>query len=296
MSEDRRAQPTALEIREKRQRRTGYIVQRCMDVAAKHITAERLTSIVLGAFVKTPKLEQCTDESLFLALMTCAQYGLEPSGPQGHAYLIPYGSECTLILGYRGLAELARRSGEIRSMDARVIYAGEDASIEAGSDGIRVRHTISLTVDRSGITPKNAAERLIGAYATVTTKDGATYCEFITVGQIEERRKRGGSGKGSKTPWDTDYVAMARKSALRALLGGGLVPMSAEILNVVERDEPEAIDAEDVRQLSTTPRTLSALGSAQQIEAPPPTVMDAADLAQRVAASEPLAAVGGDEE
>lgn len=268
MSEDQKAQPTALEIREKRQRRTSYLVQRCMDVAAKHITAERLTSIVLGAFVKTPKLESCTDASLFLALMTCAQYGLEPNGPQGHAYLIPYGQECTLILGYRGLAELARRSGEIASMDARVVYVGEDVEIDAGSSGLLIRHKISLTADRSGVTAKNATTRLVGAYATVRTKDGASYSEFLTVGQIEDRRKRGASGNGKKTPWDTDYIAMARKSALRALLGGGLVPLSAEIAAVIDRDETVTVDAEDLQRRAPTPVTIPGLAPAQ-IEASP---------------------------
>lgn len=285
MSEEQRAQPTALEIRERRQRVVSAAVDRAMGVAATHITRDRFSSVVLGAFAKTPKLEECSPASLALCLMTCAQYGLEPNGPMGHAYLIPRATrkevdgvwrdvlECTLMLGYRGMAELARRSGEIRSIDARVVYVGEDVDISAGSDGLVIRHKISTSVNRSGVTPDNAVERIVGAYAVATTKDGGRYGEFLPIDQIEERRKRGASGstisrgrnagKRVSTPWDTDYAAMARKSALRALLGGGLVPMSAEILQVVEQDDPPAIEAADLRQRAPTPVTIPGLAPAQ---------------------------------
>lgn len=298
MSEDQRAQPTALEVKQRRRATALAAVDKAMEVAASHITRERFAAVVLGAFAKAPKLEECTPASLALSLMVCAQYGLEPNGPMGHAYLIPRNRrfkddndkwhsvmECSLMLGYRGMAELARRSGEIQSMDARVIYADETASITAGSDGLSIRHEISLTADRSGITPDNAQDRIIGAYASVTTKNGGRYCEFLTIAQIEDRRKRGASGETSKfsklpggrtpTPWDTDYAAMARKSALRALLNGGLVPLSAEIASVIDRDEAITIDADGVKQGDPTPRTVPGLAPVPQIEAPAPDVLDA---------------------
>jgi recombination protein RecT len=236
--------------REARRALVDGAVDRAMVVAASHVSRDQFAGLVLGAIAKTNNLDQVTGASLALCLMTCAQLGLEPNTPLGHAYLIPrfvkgvY--ECTLILGYKGLLELARRSGTIATMDARVVFKGEVAKVTGGTNGLRIEHEIDLDLDRGGVKAANAAQRIRGAYATIVTKDGATYTEYITVSQIEERRKRGASGKGTTTPWDTDYLAMARKSAVRALLMSGLVPLSAEVVEAIRNDEPETIDAEEL--------------------------------------------------
>jgi recombination protein RecT len=238
--------------REQRRKLVDGSVERAMVVAAKHITRERFAGLVLGAMAKTPHLDEVTPASFAMCLMTCAQLGLEPNTPMGYAYLIPRrakgggGYECTIILGYKGLLELARRSGEIATMDARVVFKGETVKVTAGTRGMNIEHEIDPFLERGGVNKNNAAQRIVGAYATIVTKDGATYTEFITVSQIEERRKRGASGSGSTTPWDTDYIAMARKSAVRALLMSGLVPLSPEVFEVVRNDEPDTIDAEEL--------------------------------------------------
>lgn len=236
--------------REQRRKLVEGAIDRAMVVAASHVSRDQFAGLVLGAVAKTKNLDQVTGASLALCLMTCAQLGLEPNTPLGHAYLIPRFSkgayECTIILGYKGLLELARRSGTISTMDARVVFKGEELKVTAGTNGMRIEHVIDPFIERGGVTKGNAPQRIVGAYATIVTKDGATYTEFITVSQIEERRKRGASGGGTTTPWDTDYLAMARKSAVRALLMSGLVPLSAEVVEAIRNDEPETIDAEEL--------------------------------------------------
>lgn len=283
----------AAQMREKRQSMVDGAVGRAMVVAASHITRERFAGLVLGAMAKTPHLDEVTPASFAMCLMTCAQLGLEPNTPMGYAYLIPRrakggsGYECTIILGYKGLLELARRSGEIATMDARVVFKGETVKVTAGTRGMNIDHEIDPDLDRGGVTKGNAAQRIKGAYATIVTKDGATYTEYITVSQIEERRKRGASGSGSSTPWDTDYLAMARKSAVRALLMSGLVPLSPEVIEQVRNDDPETIDA---GELTSRPTVDAPWKQIPDLSSPAESDIDGdAAPAERVERSEPPA-------
>ena len=79
------------------------------------ITPERFTRMVFTALSSNPTLQECTPQSFLGAMMQSAQLGLEPNTPIGQAYLIPYRNhgrqECQFQLGYKGLIDLAYRSG-----------------------------------------------------------------------------------------------------------------------------------------------------------------------------------------
>ena len=85
----------------------------------KHLDAERFTRIAITALTRTPKLQDCTQESFFRCLLDLSAAGLEPDNRR--AYLIPYGKECTLIISYMGLIELIRRSGDVNSIRAEIV-------------------------------------------------------------------------------------------------------------------------------------------------------------------------------
>ena len=92
------------------------------QVAAGHMKPERMMRLMANAMRTTPKLAECDPMSLLGGLMTCAGLGLEPNTIMGHAYLIPFKNnrkkitEVHLIVGYKGLIDLARRSGHISSI------------------------------------------------------------------------------------------------------------------------------------------------------------------------------------
>ena len=102
------------------------------------ITPERFTRIVLSALSTNPKLAQTTPQSFLAAMMTAAQLGVEPNTPLGQAYLIPYFngktrcSECQFQLGYKGLIDLAYRSGEVSMIQAQVVYENDEFSFSFG--------------------------------------------------------------------------------------------------------------------------------------------------------------------
>ncbi len=115
--------------------------QQLSTVAAKHMNPERMMRLMANALRTTPKLGECQPLSLLGAMMQCASLGLEPNTVLGHAYLIPFdeskwnpqtrqrdkvGTNVQLIIGYKGLIDLARRSGHITSISANVHYSDDE--------------------------------------------------------------------------------------------------------------------------------------------------------------------------
>jgi len=187
----------------------------------KHVTAERLARIALTQLRQTPKLLECTRESLLGAIMQCAQLGLEP-GTLGQCWLIPYGKEATFILGYRGMCQLAWRSSQISSIAARAVFEGDVFAYDFGTD--------ELKHQPGGITDP---AKLTHAYAIVRTANGGRLWDVMTRGEIEAIRKR--SRAGESGPWKTDAAEMWKKTVMRRLFK--IAPLSAELQTALALDE-----------------------------------------------------------
>lgn len=216
---------------------------RCADFLTSPDAVERLARIAGSEAVKNTKLRECSPVSIVSSLMLAAQLNLEPSSALGHAYLIPRRQECTLLIGYKGLLELARRSGDIRSIAANVVYQDEvDLGLfHASYAPADVEHRFSVqNIDRRD-------QNIVAAYAVCELASGGTQIAILTRQDIEARRRKSGGNGG---PWKTDYAAMARKSAIRALLNGGTVPMSSQLR--------AAVTVENERELSPDPVTVDA--------------------------------------
>ena len=90
----------------------------------KHLSPERFCRIAITALTRTPKLADCTQESLMKCLLDLSAFGLEPDGRRAH--LIPYKDQCTLVIDWKGLAELAMRSGIIAKLHADVVCENDE--------------------------------------------------------------------------------------------------------------------------------------------------------------------------
>ncbi len=193
------------------------------QVAPKHLTPDRITRIAMTSIVRTPKLADCTPQSLLGALLTCTQLGLEPDDAGGRAYLIPYKDQCTLIIGYKGLMELARRSGDIVGLEARVVYDCDDFDYRYGSDP-------SLThKPKVGLQTKTP----VAVYAVARLKNGTPQFEVMDIAEVNAIRDRSRAGKAG--PWVTDFAEMARKTVMRRLCK--YLPSSPELSQAVTLDE-----------------------------------------------------------
>src|SRR5690554_6159084 len=193
----------------------------------KHMDPDRLARIATTVMRQTPQLGQADPASFLGALMTCAQLGLEP-GPLGHAYLVPFKNhktgtlEVTFIPGYRGLVELARRSGQVQSVQARIVRDGDEFDYEFGLEP-KLRHRPTADADKP----------VTHAYAVLRLKDGGVDFDVMTVAEVDAIRKR--SRAANNGPWVTDYAEMAKKTVLRRLLK--TAPMSVEYQQSVANDE-----------------------------------------------------------
>lgn len=200
-------------------------------VAARHLNPERMMRVMANALRATPALAECEPMSLLGALMQCATLGLEPNTPLGHAYLIPFGKSVTLVVGYKGLADMARRSGLVVSLHSDVVYSDDELwSYEYGS-GMHLRHK-----------PGPREGRKVAAYCYVKLRDGEAFVvlpwpEVMRVRDLSQGYRRA-VAKGDKTaPWVAHEDAMARKTALRALANRGEMPISVEFAQALEVDE-----------------------------------------------------------
>lgn len=201
-----------------------------------HMTPERMMKIALGALRTTPKLMDCTIESLFGAVVVCAQMGLEPNTPQGHIYLIPFGNsrkqttEVQIVVGYKGLIDLARRSGQIESLSARVVHERDVFDIDYGTSDC-ITHKPFLAGERGRIT---------GFYAVAKLKGGGVQFEFMSAAEVNAVRDASQGYKTAKrfnnqnTPWITNYEEMGKKTVIRRL--AKYLPMSIELANAVALD------------------------------------------------------------
>ncbi len=192
----------------------------------KHMTADRMSRIVMTEVRKTPKLLQCDPKSLFGAVIQASQIGLEPGSAMGHCYLIPYGKNVNLIIGYRGMIDLARRSGQIISIEARVVYRDEKFSYSFGLNPDLQHTPSSLAVkDRGPVTHYYAIARLVG---------GGVQWDVMTIDEVNEIRDNTPGG-GKTGPWKTHPVPMGQKTVVRRLFK--FLPVSIEMQSAVGLDE-----------------------------------------------------------
>jgi len=187
----------------------------------RHLTPERIIKVALTAANKTPALLACTKESLLMSIMQAAELGLEPGGALGEGYLVPYGKQCQFIPGYRGLISLARRSGQIVSLEAHVVHAKDSFTFELGLES-KLVHVPNLEDENPG--------PLRFVYAVAKLQGGGVQFEVMSRAQVEAIRKR--SKAGSTGPWVTDYEEMARKTVVRRLFK--YLPVSVELAQALE--------------------------------------------------------------
>lgn len=193
-----------------------------------HITSDRFLRIVLTEIRKNPELEKADVFSFLGAVIQAAQLGLEPGSGLGHAYLVPFKNnkrggilEVQFIPGYRGLIDLARRSGQIETISARIVRDSDTFEYEYG-DAERIRH-------KPFEGPDDAAGRITHAYAIARLKGSSEpQREVLTRAQIDRVAK-------DTVPWREHFDEMARKTAVRRIVK--YLPMSPELARALEADD-----------------------------------------------------------
>lgn len=195
----------------------------------RHMDVDRLLRVAMTQIRLNPKLMECSAQSLIAALMQAAQLGLEP-GVLGHCYLVPFRHkdtmEVTLIIGYRGMIDLARRSGHLSNIYARAVYQNDYFKMVYGLNEDLQHVRWDLREDQRFQEPGP----MRGVYMVAKFKDGGEFFHYMSVYEIEQHRKR--SRAANEGPWVTDYEEMAKKTVVRA--AWKWLPVSVEIMRAVE--------------------------------------------------------------
>lgn len=193
------------------------------------ITPERFTRITLSALSTNPKLAQCTPQSFLGAMMTAAQLGLEPNTPLGQAYLIPYWNgkqnrlECQFQIGYKGMIDLAYRSGDILTIQAQIGHKNDELIAEYGTE-CRLKFVPKLNGDRG---------EPVNVWAMFKTKDGGYGFEIMTLDDVREHARKF-SKSFNNGPWVTNFEEMAKKTVLKKVLK--YAPLKSEFVRQISQD------------------------------------------------------------
>ncbi len=189
------------------------------------ITVDRFARMALTAVRINPKLAKCTPVSLMAALMQSAQLGLETNTPLGQAYLIPYGDQAQFQLGFKGMIDLAHRSGQFKSIYAHEVHEKDEFTYQYG-----------LHQDlRHKPTPKERGS-VIGYYAVYHLLNGGYGFLYMSKEEIVEHSEKYSPAvkKGWNSPWETEFDEMAKKTVLKRTLK--YAPVSVEFTRDMSQD------------------------------------------------------------
>jgi recombination protein RecT len=177
-------------------------------LANSGIAPERFMAVVLNSIVRSPDLQKASLESILDSVRVAATLRLEPTGILGEGYILAYGGKAQFEAGYRGLMKLARRSGQVDSLDSQVVYTSDRFEIDLGTEP-RILHQPCMESQRGNFR---------GAYAFARLTNGELVIEWMPTPDIEAVRKVSRNSSGEHSPWVNHYGEMARKTVIKRLM------------------------------------------------------------------------------
>lgn len=196
----------------------------------KHLTPERIIQMATNLVTRNPKIAECSASSIVGAVMEASVLGFRPVNALGQCYFVPYGGHVQFQIGYRGWVDLARRSGQIKTLYAYVVRQGDEFHYELGLEPV-LKHKPQA----------DPSAPLTHVYAVAHYKDGGHSFIVLTRDEVEALRRRNSSQRGAPSgAWATDYEEMAKAKAIKKL--AKYMPLSDEMQSAVLSDDA-VIDA-----------------------------------------------------
>lgn len=190
------------------------------------------TFSLLTIFRESDKLQKCEPESIITAAVTAAALKL-PIAPQlGYAYIVPYGAKATFAIGYKGLIQLAMRSGQFKTINAAEVYDGQIKGIDFITGEIARGDKIS--------------DKVVGYVAYIELLNGFKKSLFMTRDEMENYALRYSDSyrsdkKKTWSTWAKSFDAMAKKTVLKKLLSTyaplSLDTQNAELATALKADQ-----------------------------------------------------------
>lgn len=227
--------------------------------------AERFARIALTTIRGNDQLMRCRPESMCAALMACAQFDMEPDA-RGLVWLVPYKGQVQFQLGYKGMIELAIRSGKVKDIYAEVVYEEEyKAGMFSYTGGTKreIHHRYDL------LRPKLRQGGIIAAYAVATMDNDVKHVEVVDREYIEKRRNASQSKNSKYSPWNCWFEEMVKKTAVKALCR--TLPQSVERLQMAIAEENK-FEARIIRDREQSQNEVDELNATLGLDAAPEVV------------------------
>lgn len=237
----------------------------------KEALRERMLRIALLAADRTPTLYTCTAQSVRAAVLRAAELGLEAGGALAEAYLVPYWNnkrkerEAVLIVSYQGLMKLARKSGFVKTIEARPIYKGEHFRCRFGLNPV-----LEHEVDLQAAAPPRRDEDIIGAYLVAELSGGGKQVEVMTRQELDAARTR--SKAKDEGPWVTDFAEMCRKTVVRR--GAKYLPKDSTFAQAFDMEDAAEDNVLEVEAIPTTGEQETSADTESSKAPPPPPEAD----------------------
>jgi recombination protein RecT len=200
---------------------------------------------VLLQAAQNPRLQQCEPQSIIASALNAATLRLSVNPNTGQAYLVPYKNKCTLIIGYKGLMQLALRTNQYRYINDAVL-----------DDGVEI--TLDIKTGLHNFRRIRPGTKTVGYFGFFKLVNGFEKTVYMTVDEVKEHAKKYSKSWGMPdSAWTTNFDDMARKTVLRKLLKYG--PMS--VMNLYDDDD---VSDEDENQ-SLTARISAELPAPEEV-------------------------------
>jgi recombination protein RecT len=210
-------------------------IQQIALAGGKAMDPAQMIRLARTMFHTNTDLLNCTPLSILGGVIQAAQLGLELDGFTGAAYLVPFKNkhngnqlEAQFIPGYRGLMRLARRSGEVTNIVARVVRMNDLFTIELGNREV-IRHIPS---EEPFDDDPETSLKAVYAFGCIKGADDPQF-DYLWKWQVDKIRQ---AAPGKNSPaWVNHYEEMAKKSCLRRLCK--YLPISVAAQRAVTLDE-----------------------------------------------------------
>lgn len=205
---------------------SGVVLKKLNDVLGSEKKAASFVSSVISVANGNPQLRNANPMTILGSAMVAATLDLPIVPTLGLAYIVPYKGQCQFQLGYKGLIELAERSGQFRNIIDEVVYEGQLVK--------KNKFTGEYVFDEDG----KVSDKVVGYMARMDLVNGFSKTIFWTKEEVEKHAGRFSQAfrSGFTSPWKTDFDAMARKTVLKALFAK-YAPKSIALQQAIKFDQ-----------------------------------------------------------
>ncbi|EGR3070280.1 hypothetical protein DMW20_12020 [Vibrio parahaemolyticus] len=233
-------------------------------VLPSHISMDQFVQVAAIAYMKEPKLQEATKETVMMAFSECAKDGLIPNGKEAfiNSYKKNVGTRqnpnYVMVAEYQpmieGVLKRARNSGDVSFIDVGVVYPEEEFEHWTGIEGKHFKHIPRYDIDRS-------MGRIHLFYGIAKLKSGEVKVEVMSRSDVDKVREASMSKNGPA--WSTWYDRMGLKAVGHRLCRQ--LPKGSELVAMLEKGDEKDFNNE----IDITPKTQT-----KSLESKPQTSVD----------------------